>query len=132
MVFYIVIWFQCLEYYTAIVEYRPVFMPPTLKKWGDILVSACPYVCTYSCSRYRLETSCMDSSWKNSRRIFLVFPELSPLVKLRPFDKPEDQWSCKRSPDYFPGITTTVKREKGLTSIFRCSRAANSVVPHQI
>ena len=25
----------------------------------------------------------MDSSWKNSRRIFLVFPELSPLVKLR-------------------------------------------------
>ena len=32
-------------------------------------------------SRYRLETSCMDSSWKNSRRIFLVFPELSPLVK---------------------------------------------------
>ena len=31
---------------------------------------------------------CMDSSWKNSRRIFLVFfPELSPLVKLRLFDK---------------------------------------------
>ena len=56
---------------------------------GGILVSACPYVCMYvrtyvcmySCSRYRLETSCMDSSWKNSRRIFLVFPELSPLVK---------------------------------------------------
>ena len=24
---------------------------------------------------------------------------------------PEDQWSCKRSPDYFPGITTTVKQE---------------------
>ena len=22
-------------------------MPPTLKKWGGILVSACPYVCTY-------------------------------------------------------------------------------------
>ena len=50
-------------------------MPPTLKKWGGILVSACPYVCMYvcmyvrmyvcmfSCSRYRLETSCMDSSW---------------------------------------------------------------------
>ena len=63
-------------------------MPSTLKKWGDILVSACPYVCVcvYGASRYRLETSCMDSSWKNSRRIFLVFPELSPLVKLRPFD----------------------------------------------
>ena len=45
---------------------------------GDILVSACPYVCmyvcVYSCSRYCLETSCMDSSWKNSRRIFLAFP----------------------------------------------------------
>ena len=66
-------------------------MPPTLKKWGGILVSACPYVCMYSCSRYRLETSCMDSSWKNSRRIFLVFPELSPLVKLRPFDKQGDE-----------------------------------------
>ena len=74
---------------------RTLVMPPTLKKWGGILVSACPYVCMYvcmySCSRYRLETSCMDSSWKNSRRIFLVFPELSPLVKLRPFDKQGDE-----------------------------------------
>ena len=26
-----------------------VVMPPTLKKWGGILVSACPYVCTYVC-----------------------------------------------------------------------------------
>ena len=70
---------------------------PNFEKVGDILVSACPYVCMYvcvcmySCSRYRLETSCMDSSWKNSRRIFLVFPELSPLVKLRPFDKQGDE-----------------------------------------
>ena len=46
--------------------------------------------------------------------------------------KPEDQWPCKRSPDYFPGITTTVKQEKGAKSIFRCSRAANSVIPYQI
>ena len=75
------------------------FYAPNFEKVGDILVSACPYVCmyarmyvcTYSCSRYRLETSCMDSSWKNSRRIFLVFPELSPLVKLRPFDKQGDE-----------------------------------------
>ena len=68
---------------------------PNFEKVGGILVSACPYVCMYvcmySCSRYRLETSCMDSSWKNSRRIFLVFPELSPLVKLRPFDKQGDE-----------------------------------------
>ena len=61
------------------------FYAPNFEKVGDILVSACPYdvcmyVCMYSCSRYCLETSCMDSSWKNSRGIFLVFPELSPLV----------------------------------------------------
>ena len=74
---------------------KPSFYAPNFEKVGDILVSACPYVCmyvcTYSCSRYRLETSCMDSSWKNSRRVFLVFPELSPLVKLRPFDKQGDE-----------------------------------------
>ena len=76
---------------------------PNFEKVGDILVSACPYVCMYvcmyvcvcvrmySCSRYRLETSCMDSLWKYSRRIFLVFPELSPLVKLRPLDKQGDK-----------------------------------------
>ena len=32
-------------------------------------------------------------------------PRMEVIVKR----KPEDQWSCKRSPDYFPGITTTVK-----------------------
>ena len=26
---------------------RLIVMPPTLKKWGGILVSACPYVCMY-------------------------------------------------------------------------------------
>ena len=74
---------------------------PNFEKVGDILVSACPCVCMYvsvcvcvgggGASRYRLETSCMDSSWKNSRRVFLVFPELSPLVKFRPFDKQGDE-----------------------------------------
>ena len=48
-------------------------MPPT-----------CPCVCVYSCSRYRLETSCMDSLWKNSRRIFLVFLELFSLSNYGP------------------------------------------------
>ena len=67
------------------------YYAPNFEKVGDILVSACPYVRTYSCSRYRLESLCMDSSWKNSRRAFLVFPELSPLVKLRPFDKQGDE-----------------------------------------
>ena len=76
------------------VNFFGIFMPPTLKKWGGHIgfgLSVRMYVCMYSCSRYRLETSCMDSSWKNSRRIFLVFPELSPLVKLRPFDKQGDE-----------------------------------------
>ena len=27
----------------------------------------------YSGMRYRLETSCMDSSWKNSRHVFFFF-----------------------------------------------------------
>ena len=40
------------------------------EKVGDILVSACPWVCVFVCmygaSRYRLETSCIYSSWKNS------------------------------------------------------------------
>ena len=67
---------------------------PNFEKVGDILVSASVYVCGWGgggASRYRLETSCIDSSWKNSRRIFLIFPELSPLVKLRPFDKQGDE-----------------------------------------
>ena len=71
------------------------FYAPNFEKVGDILVLACPYVCVcvcvYGASRYILKTSCMDSSWKNSRCIFLVFPELSPLVKLRPFDKQGDE-----------------------------------------
>ena len=41
------------------------------------------------------------------------------------FYKPEDQWSCKRSPDYFPGINTTVKQEKILMSIKGCYSVAN-------
>ena len=44
--------------------------------------------------RYRLETSCMDSSWKNSRHVFFFGGELSPLVKLRPFEKIEMKF-CK-------------------------------------
>ena len=75
-----------------------IIMPsPTLKKWGHIDFGLSVCVCVGGggggevASRYRLETSCMDSSWKNSRRIFLVFPELSPLVKLRPFDKQGDE-----------------------------------------
>ena len=47
------------------------------------------YVRMYGASRYCLETSCMDSSLKNSRRVF--FSELSPIVKLRPFEKQRDE-----------------------------------------
>ena len=60
------------------------------EKVGDILVLACLCVCLFVCvcvcvygaSRYRLETSCMDSSWKNSRHIFLAHAEGS-LVSLK-------------------------------------------------
>ena len=62
----------------------------------DILVSACPCVCVYVCV-------CMEHGdivlklhvWiphgKIAGAYFLVFPELSPLVKLRPFDKQGDE-----------------------------------------
>ena len=61
-----------------------------LRKLLKIRWHVCVCVCVCSCSRYRLETSCKDSSWKNSRRIFLVFPELSPLDELRSFDKQDE------------------------------------------
>ena len=55
-----------------------LFMPPTLKKGEHI--SACPYVCMYVCmygaSRYR-----------RSKRQTHIFFELSPHVRLRPFEK---------------------------------------------
>ena len=73
-------------------------MPTNFEKVGgqigfglSVCVCVCVFVCVCGGSRYHLETSCMDSSWKNSRHIFLVFPELSPLVKLRPFDKQRDE-----------------------------------------
>ena len=44
---------------------------------GDILVLACPCVCLcvcmYGASRYRLETSCMDSSWKKEADAYFWF-----------------------------------------------------------
>ena len=85
-------------------------MPPTMKKrgaysflsvclsvciyvcifgWMDGWMYVCMYVCMYGASRYRLETSCMDSSWKISRHI--SFSELSPHVKLQPFKKTRDE-----------------------------------------
>ena len=48
----------------------------------------------YSGMRYRLKTSCMDSLWKNSRCVFFFLLELSPLVKLQPFEKIEMKF-CK-------------------------------------
>ena len=67
------------------------FYARNFEKVGSILVSACPYVCTcmYGASIYRLETSCVDSSWKNCRHVF--FSELPPLVKLRPFEKQRNE-----------------------------------------
>ena len=34
--------------------FRTIIMLPTLKKWGGILVSACPYVCMYVCMYVRM------------------------------------------------------------------------------
>ena len=71
-------------------RYWVPYYAPNFEKVGDILVSACPYVCVCvrggggGASRYRLETSCMDSSWKNSRRIFLVFLNYLPLLNYGP------------------------------------------------
>ena len=47
-------------------------------------VCVCVCVCVYGASRYRLETSCMDSSWKNSRHIFLVSLNYLPLLNYGP------------------------------------------------
>ena len=52
------------------------FMPPTRKSGGHIGfgLSVCMYVCMYSCSRYRLETSCMYSSWQKKPTHIFGFP----------------------------------------------------------
>ena len=58
-------------------------------------------------------------SWGHNKSAFADFYYFPLLLHYFVINEiPEDQWSYKRSPDYFPGITTTVKREKGATSIF--------------
>ena len=67
-------------------------MPPTLKKW-DILVSACPYVCVCVCMEAR-DIVLKFHVWIPhgiADAYFWFSPELSPLVKLRPFDKQRDE-----------------------------------------
>ena len=58
---------MCFESYFVLPLHVLTIYAPNIENVGDILVSACPFVCvcTYGASRYRLETSCMDSSWKN-------------------------------------------------------------------
>ena len=54
------------------------FYAPNFEKVGTywfLLVRMYVCMCMYGGSRYGLETSRMDSKWKNSRRILLVFPE---------------------------------------------------------
>ena len=61
---------------------------------GDILVLACLCVCLCGCMGHGdivLKLHVWIPHKKKNRRIFLVFPELSPLVKLRPFDKQGDE-----------------------------------------
>ena len=52
--------------------YAPNF-ERTYNNYWFRLVPVCVCVCTYGATRYRLETSCMDSSWKNSRHIFFFW-----------------------------------------------------------
>ena len=59
-----------------------------------VCVCVCVFVCMYVCIHVRdivLKLYVWIPNGKNSRRKFLVFPESSPLVKLRPFDKQGDQ-----------------------------------------
>ena len=70
-------------------------MPPTLKKWGTYwfrLVRMCVCVCVFVCIHVR-DIVLKLHVWipHGKIAIFLVFPELSPLVKLQPFDKQGDK-----------------------------------------
>ena len=71
------------------------YAPNFKKSGGHIGVSACPCVCVCVWGGGHRDIVLKLHVWiphgKNSRRIFLVFTELSPLVKLRPFDKQEDE-----------------------------------------
>ena len=61
------------------------FYVPNFEKVGDILVSTCPCVCIHV-----RDIVLKLHVWIPHGKI-LVFPELSPLVKLRPFDKQGDE-----------------------------------------
>ena len=61
---------------------------------GDILVSACPCVCVCVRVGHRdivLKLQVWIPHGKIADAYFLVSPEVSPLVKLRPFDKQGDE-----------------------------------------
>ena len=62
---------------------------PNFEKVGDILVSACPYVCVCVCIHVR-DILLKLHVWIPHGKI-AVFPELCPLVKLRPFDRQGDE-----------------------------------------
>ena len=59
---------------------KAFYYAPNFEKVGDMLVSACPCVCMCGASRYRLETSCMDSSWKNRDTKFWFSLNYLPLL----------------------------------------------------
>ena len=70
-------------------------MPPTLKKWGTYWFRlVCLYVCMYVRIHVRdivLKLHVWIPHGKIGDAYFWFFPELSPLVKLRPFDKQGDE-----------------------------------------
>ena len=84
----------------SIIVVLPYFYAPNFEKVGDILVSACPYVyvcvcvCVCVCIHVRdivLKLHVWIPHGKIADSYFWFFPELSPLVKLRPFDKQGDE-----------------------------------------
>ena len=66
------------------------FNAPNFEKVGSILVSAFVCVCVGGggALRFRLETLCMDSSWKNSRHVF--FPNYLTMSNYGPSKKTRD------------------------------------------
>ena len=68
---------------------RSNFYALNFEKVGDILVSAC--VCVWGDEDIVLKLHVWIPHGKIVDAYFWFFPELSPLVKLRPFDKQGDE-----------------------------------------
>ena len=94
------------------------FMPQTLKKWGTCwfrLVHVC--VCVWGgggASRYRLETSCTDSSWKIADVYFWFSLNYLPLLNYDPLTNKGMQFcKCCISKSIIARNLTLVSADRG-------------------